>query len=86
MLLKVLKEAIGVFLGKSILYIKTNADSVQIERGEGECAFPLLLLFLYPTQRVAEGIMFLTDQSVSQSVSPVILVSATPLKLLNRIS
>ena len=38
--------------------------------------------FLYPTQRVAEGIMFLTRPSVS----PVFLVSATPLKLLNRIS
>ena len=46
--------------------------------------------FLYPTQRVAEGIMFLTrpsvSQSVSQSVSPVFLVSATPLKPLDRIS
>ena len=42
--------------------------------------------FLYPTQRVAEGIMFLTRTSVSQSVSPVFLVSATPLKPLNRIS
>ena len=41
-------------------------------------------ILLYPTQRVAEGIMFLTrpsvSQSVSQSVSPVFLVSATPLK------
>ena len=37
---------------------------------------------LYPTQRVAEGIMFLTRPSVS----PVFLVSATPLKPLNRIS
>ena len=36
--------------------------------------------YLYPTQRVAEGIMFLTRPSVSQSVSPVFLVSATPLK------
>ena len=45
-----------------------------------------VLSFLYPTQRVAEGIMFLTRQSVSQSVSPVFLVSATPLKPLNRIS
>ena len=48
------------------------------------------LLFLYPKIRVAEGIMFLTrpsvSQSVSQSVSPVLLVSATPLKPLNRIS
>ena len=56
------------------------------------------LLFLYPTQRVAEGIMFLTRQSVSlsvsqsvslsvsQSVSPVFLVSTTPLKPLDRIS
>ena len=35
-----------------------------------------------PTQRVAEGIMFLTRQSVS----PVFLVSATPLKPPNRIS
>ena len=39
---------------------------------------------------VAEGIMFLTrpsiSLSVSQSVSPVFLVSATPLKPLNRIS
>ena len=42
--------------------------------------------FLYPTQRVAEGIMFLTRPSVSQSVSPVFLVSATPLNPLNRIS
>ena len=42
--------------------------------------------FLYPTQRVAEGIMFLTRPSVSQSVSPVFLASATPLKPLNRIS
>ena len=57
---------------------------------------------LYPTQRVAEGIMFFiplamscggynvfdpsVSQSVSQSVSPVFLVSATPLKLLDRIS
>ena len=43
--------------------------------------------YLYPTQRVAEGIMFLTrpsvSHSVSQSVSPVFLVSATPLKPLN---
>ena len=49
-------------------------------------------------QQVAEGIMFLTRpsvsqtvclsvcQSASQSVSPVFLVSAPPLKLLNRIS
>ena len=37
---------------------------------------------LYPTQRVAEGIMFLTRPSVS----PVFLVSATPLKPLDRIS
>ena len=44
-----------------------------------------VLLFLYPTQRVAEG-MFLTRPSVSQSVSPVFLVRATPLKPLNRIS
>ena len=47
-------------------------------------------ILLYPTQRVVEGIMFLThpsvSQSVSQSVSPVFLVSATPLKPLNRIS
>ena len=44
-------------------------------------------LLLYPTQGVAEGIfMFLTHSSVSQSVSPVFLVSATPLKPLNRIS
>ena len=37
---------------------------------------------------VAEGIMFLTRPSVSQSVaaSPVFLVRATPLKPLNRIS
>ena len=44
--------------------------------------------YLYPTQRVAEGIMFLTCLSVSQSVSPSVLfflVSATPLKLLDRI-
>ena len=44
---------------------------------------------LYPKQRVAEGVMFLirpfVSQSVSQSVSPVFLVSATPLKPLNRI-
>ena len=40
---------------------------------------------LYPMQRVAEGIMFLTCPSVSQSVTPVFLVSATPLKPLNRI-
>ena len=49
----------------------------------------LIVFFLYPTQRVAEGIMFLTrpsvSQSVSQSVSPVFLVSATPLKPLDRI-
>ena len=38
--------------------------------------------YLFPTQWVAEGIMFLT----CQSVSPVFLVSVTPLKLLNRIS
>ena len=47
-------------------------------------------ILLYPTQRVAEGIIFLTRQSVcqsvSQSASPVFLVSATPLKPLNRIS
>ena len=46
--------------------------------------------YLYTTQRVAEGIMFLTrpssSQSVCQSVSPIFLVSATPLKPLNRIS
>ena len=42
--------------------------------------------FLYPTQRVAEGIMFLTRPSVSQSISSVFLVSTTPLKPLNRIS
>ena len=46
----------------------------------------LIFYFLYPTQRVAEGMMFLTRPSVSQSVSPVFLVSATPLKPLNRIS
>ena len=53
-----------------------------------------LFSFSYPTQRVAEGIMFLTrpsvslsvSQSVSQSVSSVFLVSTTPLKPLNRIS
>ena len=39
-------------------------------------------LLLYPTQRVAEGIMFLTRPSVS----PAFYVSATPLKPLNRIS
>ena len=38
---------------------------------------------LYPMQRVAEGIMFLTRPSVSQYVSPVFL---PPLKPLNRIS
>ena len=40
-------------------------------------------------QRVAEGIMFLTRPSVGQSVSPSVLffiVSATPLKPLDRIS
>ena len=40
--------------------------------------------YLYPMQRVGEGIIFLTHQSVgqsiSQSISPVFLVSATPLK------
>ena len=45
------------------------------------------LCFLYPTQRVAEGIMFLTRPAVSQSgVSLVFFVGATPLKPLNRIS
>ena len=46
-------------------------------------------MLLYPMQRVAEGIMFLTRPSVSQSVSPispVFLVSATPLRPLNRIA
>ena len=49
-----------------------------------------LFSFSYPTQRVAEGIMFLTrpsvSLSVSQSVSSVFLVSTTRLKPLNRIS
>ena len=50
---------------------------------------------LYPMQRVAEGVFFdpsvrqsvgqSISQSVSQSLSPVFLVSATPLKALNRI-
>ena len=52
------------------------------------------MIFLYPTQLVADGLMFLTrpsvnlsvSQSVSQSVSLVFLVSATPLKPFNRIS
>ena len=43
-------------------------------------------ILLYPMQRVAKGIMFLTRPSVSQSVSPVFLASVTPLKPLNRIS
>ena len=50
--------------------------------------FPYIIVFLriIPHAQVAEGIMFLTRPSVSQSVSPVFLVSATPLKPLNRIS
>ena len=43
----------------------------------------LTLWCLYPSQRVAKG---MTRQSVSQSVSPVFLVNATPLKPPNRIS
>ena len=50
------------------------------------CRLLVNILLLYPTQRDAEGIMFLTRPSVSLSVSPVFLVSATPLKPLNRIS
>ena len=48
--------------------------------------FYMYIVLLYPTQWVAEGIMFFTRPSVSQSVSPVFLVSATPLKSLNRIT
>ena len=40
-------------------------------------------LSLYPTQRVAEGMMFLSCPSVRQTC---LLFSATPLKPLNRIS
>ena len=43
-------------------------------------------LIIRPTQGVGEGIMFLIRPSVSQSVSPVFLVSSTPLKPFNRIS
>ena len=39
-----------------------------------------------PCNEFRRGIMFLTHQSVSQSVNPVFLVGATPLKPLNRIS
>ena len=41
-------------------------------------------LFLYPTQRVAEGIMFLTRPSVSQSVSPSVLFFLLAQLLWNR--
>ena len=50
-----------------------NGNTVEVASlmtiGDSE----LLLEFLYPTQRVAEGIMFLTRPSVSQSVSPSVL-------------
>ena len=40
--------------------------------------------YLYPTQRVAEGIMFLTRPSVSQSVSPSVLFFLLAQLLWNR--
>ena len=43
-----------------------------------------LFLSLYPTQRVAEGIMFLTRPSVSQSVSPSVLFFLSVQLLWNR--
>ena len=45
-----------------------------------------LYFVLYPTQRVAECIMFLTHLSVSQSVSPIFFIRVTRLKPLYRIS
>ena len=89
------------------LYIKTAALNLVIINAHESIPYLMMIChdisrpisyekvrYLYPTQRVAEGIMFLTrpsvsksvSQSVSQSVSPVFLVSATPLKPLNRIS
>ena len=40
--------------------------------------------YLYPTQRVAEGIMFLTRPSVRQSVSPSVLFFLLAQLLWNR--
>ena len=64
--------------------------SLLIMFGADQCSLPINVhcWSLNPTQLVAEGIMFLTRPSVSQSesVSPDFLVSATPLKPLNRIS
>ena len=41
-------------------------------------------ILLYPTQRVAEGIMFLTRPSVSQSVTPSVLFVLLAQRLWNR--
>ena len=59
---------------------------------QGYFLMSILLHHYSPRNEVAEGIMFLTRPSVSPSVSqsvavsPVLFVSATPLKPLNRIS
>ena len=55
------------------------------QNGKSSTRRNLFCKWSYYTPRT-EGIMFLTHPPVSQSVSPVFLVRATPLKPLNRIS
>ena len=68
-----------------ITNVHVPSDRITAQKYGIEFLFGIII-YLYPTQRVAEGIMFLTRLSVSQSVSPVFLVSSTPLRPLNRIS
>ena len=89
-LAKSLNEAVAMVTGNGVLADKVEGVFIIGGSSVYEVMFftywisEFISEFLYPRKWVVEGIM-LFDPSVSQSVSPVFLVSATPLKPLKRI-